>query len=139
MLIGYRKVPVNSQILGPSSASTEPYIIQPFFATPQVGLTPKQLDRKLYLLRKLIDKNVKTVLPQHAHNFYCCSLSSRIIVYKGQLTSLQVRSYYPDLSDEFFMSAIALVHSRFATNTVPRWQLAQPFRCISHNGELRDV
>lgn len=138
-LVGYREVPVNSNILGPTSASSEPYITQPFFATPQVGLSPKQLDRKLYVLRKLITRNVIEVVPQHAKAFYCCSLSSRIIVYKGQLTSLQVRQYYPDLSASDFTSAIALVHSRFATNTLPQWQLAQPFRCISHNGEINTV
>ena len=138
-LVGFREVPVNSPVLGPTAASAEPYITQPFFATASEGLTPKQLDRKLYVLRKLITRNVGETLPQHADDFYACSLSSRTIVYKGQLTSLQVREYYPDLSHPEFTTAVALVHSRFATNTIPRWRLAQPFRCISHNGEINTV
>ncbi len=137
-LVGYREVPTDNSMLGPTAASTEPYMTQPFFAYGE-ELTPKALDRKLYVLRRVLTHNVRQNLPQHAGDFYVCSLSSRTVIYKGQLTSMQVRTYYPDLSNPDFESAIALVHSRFATNTVPRWRLAQPFRCISHNGEINTV
>ncbi len=159
-LVGFREVPTNPDGLGPTALSTEPYVTQPFFATSRTvdrnvstatsaepikeGRHPdserrKTLDRRLYVLRKLITRKVVALMPQHAEDFYVCSLSSRTITYKGQLTSLQVRTYYPDLSHPDYTSAIALVHSRFATNTSPRWKLAQPFRIISHNGEINTV
>ena len=92
-VVGYREIPTHSDVLGPTSRSTEPYMTQPFFATAP-GLTPRELDRRLYVLRKLITKYVQESLPQHAGEFYACSLSSRIITYKGQLSSTQVRPYF---------------------------------------------
>ena len=157
-LVGFREVPTAPEGLGPTALSTEPYVTQPFFATSRAVTQPatapaqsstlanhpdserrRTLDRRLYVLRKLITNKVQRLMPQHADDFYICSLSSRTIVYKGQLTSHQVRTYYPDLSHPDYTSAIALVHSRFATNTSPRWERAQPFRIISHNGEINTV
>ena len=160
-LVGFREVPTRPGGLGPTALSTEPYVTQPFFATSRETIRPeplpdarrreralaaserseaaRTLDRRLYVLRKLITANVRELMPRQADDFYICSLSSRTIVYKGQLTSHQVRSYYPDLSHPDYTSAIAQVHSRFATNTNPRWRLAQPFRFISHNGEINTV
>jgi glutamate synthase (NADPH/NADH) large chain len=90
-------------------------------------------ERMLYLIRKKIERRV------HDKDFYICSLSSKSIVYKGMLTSLQVRQYFPDLTNAYFTSGLALVHSRFSTNTFPTWSLAQPFRLLAHNGEINTI
>jgi len=137
-LTGIRRVPVDSTILGTASSASEPDIYHLFF-TSDDGLEGKLLDRKLFILRKYATHQVNDVYPQHRDDFYVTSLSSKTIVYKGQLTSMQVRRYYEDLRNEKLESAIALVHSRFSTNTIPRWRLAQPFRMIAHNGEINTI
>ncbi len=137
-LIGKRRVPVDSSILGATSSASEPNIYHLFF-TSKEGLSGKILDRKLLVLRKSISHEVINAYPQHKDDFYIASLSSRTMVYKGQLTSTQVRAYFDDLRNEKLTSAVALVHSRFSTNTVPRWKLAQPFRMIAHNGEINTI
>jgi len=137
-LIGNRKVPVESSVLGEASGSTEPDIINFFFISKE-GLSGKLLDKKLLILRKAANHGVVAKFPQHKHDFYVASLSSRTLVYKGQLNSMQVRAYYDDLRNPLLESAVALVHSRFSTNTVPRWKLAQPFRMIAHNGEINTI
>jgi len=137
-VLGYRVVPVDSSDLGDTAISAEPFIQQAFFKYTK-DIDNKSLDRKLFILRKHITFEIRKLGDHYHEEFYICSLSCDTIVYKGQLTSHQVRSYYLDLQNPEFESAIALVHSRFSTNTVPKWKLAQPFRCISHNGEINTV
>ncbi len=135
-LLATREVPVNSSILGEISRSNEPQIRQVFV----VGEDRQDiLEQKLYVVRKKIEKKIAhSDIPDKQH-FYVLSLSSRRIVYKGMLTSTQLRDYFPDLSDPYFTSGLALVHSRFSTNTFPSWKLAQPFRLLGHNGEINTI
>lgn len=137
-VLGYRVVPVDSSDLGATAISSEPAIVQAFF-TYTNEVDNATLDRKLYVLRKYISSEIHKLEECYIDEFYISSLSCDTIVYKGQLTSNQVRNYFLDLLNPIFDSAIALVHSRFSTNTVPKWKLAQPFRCISHNGEINTV
>ncbi len=137
-LLGYRKVPTDSEGLGASALEVEPRIEQ-VFVRPKAELEPKQLERRLYVLRKFATHNIHKTFPQTEDHFYLCSFSYKTIVYKGQLTTGQLRGYYPDLQDEDLKSAIAMIHSRFSTNTVPKWKLAQPFRYIAHNGEINTI
>ena len=137
-LLGYRKVPTDHEQLGDSAVAVEPRI-EHVFIKPQKNLDPKDLERKLYVLRKFATHNIHNTFPQSKDKFYICSFSYKTIIYKGQLTTYQLRPYYPDLHDELCTSAIALIHSRFSTNTVPKWKLAQPFRYIAHNGEINTV
>ncbi|MEL6122291.1 MAG: glutamate synthase large subunit [Bacteroidota bacterium] len=136
--LGTRQVPVDSTILGAASSSTEPDIYHIFFQ-PKEPLAQLELDRVLLILRKHVTHKAVRIYPQYADDFYATSLSCRTMVYKGQLTSMQVRQYYLDLQNEHLNSAVALVHSRFSTNTIPRWKLAQPFRMIAHNGEINTI
>ena len=129
-LMHIRNVPVNSDILGKDARSAEPDVKQIFITMDGVA---DNLDRKLYIVRKKIEKAVKD------KDFYIVSLSSKNMVYKGMLTSTQLRDYYDDLKQPYFTSALALVHSRFSTNTFPTWSLAQPFRMMAHNGEINTV
>ena len=136
--LGSREVPVNSHILGEASKASEPNIYHLFF-TSKNGHQGQKLDRDLLLFRKYANHEVIRTIPSCKDDFYIVSSSSRTLVYKGQLTSIQVRQYYQDLSNPNLESAIALVHSRFSTNTIPRWKLAQPFRMIAHNGEINTI
>ena len=129
-LMHMRSVPVNSGILGKDALESEPDIRQIFITGHTAG---ENFERKLYIIRKKIEKRVDD------RDFYMVSLSSRTIVYKGMLSSTQVREYFPDLSQPYFTSGIALVHSRFSTNTFPTWSLAQPFRVLAHNGEINTI
>ncbi|MCB0647016.1 MAG: glutamate synthase large subunit [Saprospiraceae bacterium] len=133
-----RVVPVDNSMIGFSALSTEPDMVQ-IFVSPRTEMAEKDLERKLYVLRNAIVRAVAKAHPEISELFYFSSFSCKTIVYKGQLTASQVRQYFNDLSDHFFKSAVALVHSRFSTNTVPKWKLAQPFRCIAHNGEINTV
>jgi len=137
-VLGYRKVPTDNEELGETAVSVEPRMEQVFVKTRE-KLDPKVLERRLYMLRKFATHNIHKTYPQSKDYFYITSFSYKTIVYKGQLTTYQVRPYFPDLQDSMFKSAIALVHSRFSTNTVPKWKLAQPFRYIAHNGEINTV
>ena len=129
-LMHLRSVPVNSSILGQSAAETEPDIKQVFVT----GATDvENLDRTLYLIRKKIERRVSH------RDFYIVSLSSKSIIYKGMLSSVQVRQYFLDLTQPYFTSGLAIVHSRFSTNTFPTWSLAQPFRLLAHNGEINTI
>lgn len=128
----WREVPVNSSELGETALETEPNIIQ-IFIVPQSDVKDDDLERQLYLLRKKIER--RTSDP----DFYIVSLSSKHIVYKGMLSSLQLRRYFKDLQNPYLTSGLALVHSRFSTNTFPRWSLAQPFRLLAHNGEINTI
>jgi len=137
--LGIRNVPVTPEGVGVTALSAEPDIIQFFLERPKDIRNTADFDRKLFVLRRLLVKKIKEELPEATEQFYMPSLSSRTLIYKGQLTTYQVRSYYRDLSDERLMSAFGLVHSRFSTNTFPSWKLAQPFRIVAHNGEINTL
>ncbi|MDR1407909.1 MAG: glutamate synthase large subunit [Tannerella sp.] len=131
-----RKVPTNPSILGKEALATEPDIKQVFIT----GCSDqKKLELKLYIIRRRIEKRVAGSQLPAKDDFYVASLSTRNIVYKGMLETMQLRHYYPDLMNSYFTSGLALVHSRFSTNTFPRWSLAQPFRLLAHNGEINTV
>jgi glutamate synthase (NADPH/NADH) large chain len=138
-ILGYRKVPVNRTDIGPSALSVEPCMEQVFIACPDHITDPEAFERKLFVLRNYATHTIQNTVTKDEVGFYLSSLSYKTIVYKGQLTSLQVRGYFPDLSDKRVVSAFGLVHSRFATNTFPSWKLAQPFRYIAHNGEINTL
>src|ERR1035437_6027521 len=135
-LLAIRDVPVHSDILGEISASNEPLIKQLFVTGAS---TQEELERKLYIVRKKIEKGILKSNISKDRSFYIVSLSTKQMIYKGMLTSLQLRDYFPDLSNPNFTSGIALVHSRFSTNTFPTWDLAQPFRMLGHNGEINTI
>ena len=137
-LLGYREVPVHSEPLGASAKASEPDHIQ-FFVSPAQPLDSVDLERKLVVLRKYANRTIHQLFPQTYDSFYISSLSCKTLIYKGQLTTAQLKAYYLDLQQETFESALALVHSRFSTNTTPKWKLAQPFRYISHNGEINTI
>lgn len=138
-ILGYRKVPVNRTDIGPTALSVEPCMEQVFIACPDHINDPEAFERKLFVLRNYATHTIQNTVTKDEVGFYLSSLSYKTIVYKGQLTSLQVRGYFPDLSDKRVVSAFGLVHSRFATNTFPSWKLAQPFRYIAHNGEINTL
>ncbi len=137
-VIGKREVPTENKGLGQSALESEPRIVQ-IFVTPNTKLPVKELERQLYVLRKYISHSVYKFIPEVEETFYVASSSYKTLIYKGQLTTYQLRQYYPDLRDERFSSCIAIIHSRFSTNTVPKWKLAQPFRYIAHNGEINTI
>jgi len=128
-----RDVPVNSACLGEAALASEPEVKQ-IFVTYRDFMEDEDLEICLYRIRKHIEKRIP-----NAKDCYICSLSNKNIVYKGMLTSQQVKEYYPDLSSPWFTSGLALVHSRFSTNTFPDWSLAQPFRLLAHNGEINTI
>ncbi len=131
-----RDVPVNSDQLGRVARAAEPDIKQIFIADET---TNEPLEPKLYILRKRIEKKIAQSGIPGKEAFYIVSLSSRTIIYKGMLSSLQLRYYFHDLMNPHFTTAMALVHSRFSTNTFPTWALAQPFRMLGHNGEINTI
>ncbi|KAI0687133.1 NADPH-dependent glutamate synthase [Cytidiella melzeri] len=143
-VLGWREVPTDGTILGPAAASKEPAILQPFIVlrsaygegnVPRGGaFDAKQFERQLYVLRKHATHSITL-----AKGFYVCSLSSKNIVYKGQLSPPQVYNYYHDLNHALYRSHFTLVHSRFSTNTFPSWDRAQPMRWAAHNGEINTV
>ena len=129
-LMHLRNVPTNPACLGKDARATEPDIKQVFIT----GVTDADsLERTLYIIRKKIEKRVR-----HS-DFYIVSLSAKNIIYKGMLSSVQVREYFQDLTQPYFTSGLAIVHSRFSTNTFPTWSLAQPFRLLAHNGEINTI
>src|SRR5690606_20710331 len=136
--LGFRRVPVNPDGIGSTALSVEPEIVQFFVARPAGVTDTKEFERKLFVLRRLIAKKVRENA-ELKEDLYIASLSCKVIVYKGQLTTYQVGTYFPDLADERVVSAFGLVHSRFSTNTFPSWQLAQPFRMLAHNGEINTL
>ncbi len=138
-VLGYRKVPVDPDGLGATALSVEPEIEQVFIASPDHISNPEELERKLFILRNYSSHTIANTVKKDPIGFYVTSLSYKTVVYKGQLTSLQVRDYFPDLRNNRVVSAFGLIHSRFATNTFPSWKLAQPFRYIAHNGEINTV
>lgn len=135
-LMHLRNVPTCPEILGEAALTNEPDIKQIFIT----GFTDSETaDRKLYIIRKRIENRVRREDIPAREDFYIVSLSTKNIVYKGMLSSLQLRGYFPDLTNNYFTSGLALVHSRFSTNTFPTWGLAQPFRLLAHNGEINTI
>jgi glutamate synthase (NADPH/NADH) large chain len=138
-LLGYRKLHVNSSVIGETARQAEPDSEQLFVARPRTVTNTEDFERKLYVLRRYINKTVTETIPAAAEHFYFTSFSCKTIIYKGQVTTYQLRQYFPDLADPRVTSGLALIHSRFSTNTFPSWKLAQPFRLIAHNGEINTL
>ena len=138
-VLAYRKVPVNPTNVGPTALSVEPEIEQVFIICPDHINNPLDFERKLFVLRNYASHTINNTVRRDTIGFYLASLSYKTVIYKGQLTSTQVRGYFPDLENKRVVSAFGLVHSRFATNTFPSWKLAQPFRFIAHNGEINTL
>jgi glutamate synthase (NADPH/NADH) large chain len=138
VLLGWRDVPTNNARLGKGVQAVEPVVRQVL-----IGLGAKipadAFERKLFVIRKVVEHRVRALAMKDKEMFYVPSLSSRTIVYKGMLLADQVGEYYPDLLDKEMVSALALVHQRFSTNTFPTWDLAHPFRMIAHNGEINTL
>ena len=137
-ILGYRKITTDNSPIGPTAQSAEP-VIEQLFIKPEFDFKEDiELERKLYVLRAHTVREINYILGGK-DQFYYTNLSCHTVIYKGQLTTHQVRQYYPELNDESVESALAIVHSRFSTNTFPRWRLAQPFRYIAHNGEINTL
>lgn len=130
-ILGWRTVPVKEDVLGDLALSTMPCIMQCFIKKPDDVETGIEFDRRLYVVRREFE--------QSSEDTYICSLSSRTIVYKGMFLVGQLRKFYQDLQDKDYETAIAIVHSRFSTNTNPSWTRAHPYRMIAHNGEINTI
>ncbi|MBS7564695.1 glutamate synthase large subunit [Mucilaginibacter sp. Bleaf8] len=138
-LLGFRKVPVDPSVIGETARMAEPDVEQVFVLRPANINNTEDFERKLYVLRRYINKTVTETVPDAGEYFYFTSFSCKTMVYKGQVTTYQLRKYYSDLSDSRIASGFAMIHSRFSTNTFPSWKLAQPFRLIAHNGEINTL
>ena len=139
-LLGWRELPVDSSTIGVTARSVEPAIKQIFVGAPADVKDQLNFERRLYCVRKRTAWGVRRAgLNENNENFYICSLSSKTLIYKGQLTAPQLETYYLDLKNPKMTSALALAHSRYSTNTFPSWGRAQPFRYIAHNGEINTV
>ena len=138
-ILAWRKVPVDPSGIGPTALSVEPEMEQVFVACPDHVSDPMAFERRLFVLRNHSSHLIRNTVRNDAIGFHIASLSYKVVVYKGQLTSRQVRGYFKDLGNKRVVSAFGLVHSRFATNTFPSWKLAQPFRFIAHNGEINTL
>ncbi|MFU8780761.1 MAG: glutamate synthase large subunit [Kiritimatiellia bacterium] len=136
-LLGWRDVPVDSRVIGERARADQPHICQAFITVGD--LSGDELERRLYVMRKQIEKQVLPLVDHDRERFYICSMSSRTLIYKGLMMASQVMGFYPDLADEAFVSALAIVHQRYSTNTFPSWSLAQPFRYLAHNGEINTL
>nr|YP_009398407.1 glutamate synthase [Lophocladia kuetzingii]ARW67593.1 glutamate synthase [Lophocladia kuetzingii] len=136
-LINWRKVPVDSSILGQNALDNEPLILQCLVKLN--GTYENIVERTLYILRKQIEQSISHTNPEIYKNFYICSLSSRFIVYKGMVRSEALSAYYLDLKNELYKSSFVVYHRRFSTNTMPKWPLAQPMRLMAHNGEINTL
>ena len=134
-IYGWRQVPVNPKVLGPTAESNRPEIAQVLFRKDEIIKT-NDLERDLYEARKGIEKEARN---NQLKNFYICSLSSRSIVYKGMFLAEALADFYLDLNDSSFKSRFAIFHQRYSTNTFPSWDLAQPFRTLAHNGEINTL
>lgn len=138
-LIGFRAVPVDHTVPGPDAAEVEPVIEQVFVKSKGDTIPDEALERKLFVLRNYTSHKISRDVKGSNTEFYITSFSSKTIIYKGQLRTEQLRQYFLDLQDSRLRTALALVHSRFSTNTFPNWKLAQPFRYIAHNGEINTI
>jgi glutamate synthase (ferredoxin) len=138
-ILGWRDVPVDESLIGSIAKTIRPHFLQVFIKKSADITTQMDFERKLYIIRKLAETAIVPASQENGTDFYIASLSSRTIVYKGMLTSVQLRHFYLDLSDLDFTTAMALVHSRFSTNTFPSWARAHPNRYIVHNGEINTI
>ncbi len=140
-LLGWRDVPLDPTKIGRDARARAPYIGQVFIGPGNSGLDPAHLERKLYVVRKIIEHSLKDsgLSEEEADYFYVCSMSCNTVVYKGLLMAHQISGFYLDLQDEEMVSAFALVHSRFSTNTLGHWRLAHPYRYLAHNGEINTL
>ena len=143
-VLGWRKIPVNSNVLGEKARQSQPEMMQVFInATPkileQINIDENAFERKLYIVRKEAENNMRYGNLRGGNYFYISSLSSRTIIYKGMLTTIQLNQFYLDLQDCSIETALALVHSRFSTNTFPSWERAHPYRMLMHNGEINTL
>ncbi len=138
-VLGWRRVPVNDRPIGPTAKAAEPAIEQVFIARADAIADEAAFERKLFVIRKRIEHAINASTLREKTRFYVPSLSCRTLVYKGMLTPDQVEQFFPDLHDPAVESALAMVHSRFSTNTFPSWPLAHPFRYIAHNGEINTL
>ena len=136
--LGWREVPHDSAKIGKVARSVEPEFKQLFIGRGK-NTRPEELDRKLYVIRKRLYNKVQESTLSQKNYYYFCSLSTKTLVYKGQLMAEQVDKFFPDLSDPLMVSCLALVHSRYSTNTFPTWALAHPYRMIAHNGEINTL
>jgi len=137
-LLGWREVPRDDSMIGPQAKGCEP-VMEHVFIGAQESLTQEAFERKLFIIRKLATKRIRDTEIDRNSYFYICSLSTRVLVYKGMLTPTQLFPYFPDLSDSTMESHFAMVHSRFSTNTFPSWDRAHPFRYLCHNGEINTL
>jgi glutamate synthase (NADPH/NADH) large chain len=138
-LLGWRDVPVDNSSLGEGVKAVEPIVRQVFIGRGKNCKDADSFERKLFVIRKTAEHAVRSLPNSQGRSFYIPSLSSRTLVYKGMLLADQVGKYYPDLKDDSVVTALALVHQRFSTNTFPTWNLAHPFRMIAHNGEINTL
>ena len=138
VMLGWRDLPQDNSMIGPTARSTEP-VMRMLFVGASGDADKEALERQLYIIRKRATFELRNSDLDQTHLFYISSLSTKVIIYKGQLTSHQVRQYYPDLRDPDYVSHLGMVHSRFSTNTFPSWDRAQPMRFMSHNGEINTL
>jgi glutamate synthase (ferredoxin) len=138
-LLGWRTVPTEHSSLGQTAIASEPVVRQVFIARPDGLANDLAFERKLYVIRKLAKRGIRTAGLSGGEKFYVCSLSAKTMIYKGMLMPDQVEHYYPDLADPSLESALCLVHSRFSTNTFPTWERAHPYRYVAHNGEINTL
>ncbi|HEY5476971.1 MAG TPA: glutamate synthase large subunit, partial [Tepidiformaceae bacterium] len=138
-ILGWRDVPTNNASVGETALAGEPHMQHLFIGRHDGVLSDDAFERKLYVIRKRFEKAIGRAGIKDPQFFYFPSLSCRTLVYKGMLTALQLREYFPDLSDSRLISSLAMFHSRFSTNTFPSWKLAHPYRYISHNGEINTL
>ena len=138
-LLGWRDVPTDNSTLGESVKPTEPVHLQVFIGRGKKKLSEDEFERRLYILRKSISNAIYTRRERRTAGYYPVSISCRTVIYKGMFLADQLGTYYPDLHDPDFESALALVHQRFSTNTFPTWSLAHPYRFIAHNGEINTL
>nr|AOE06227.1 glutamate synthase [NADPH] large subunit, peptidase C44 family [uncultured bacterium]CBL87521.1 glutamate synthase [uncultured Flavobacteriia bacterium] len=135
-ILGWRKVPVNHEVVGNIAALTEPHIMQIFVGKGSGELSDHEFNIKLYCSRKIAEHTISDSKLSQSSYFYLPSLSTHTLIYKGLLTPEDIKGYYNDLEDPAVVTRLALVHQRFSTNTFPTWDLAQPFRYMCHNGEI---
>ena len=138
-VLGWREVPSDASVCGWIARETMPRIAQVFVADPALALRGEALERKLYVIRRVVERRAKSRAPASGGSLYACSFSSRTIVYKGLLLPRQLDRFYPDLREETLASALAIAHQRFSTNTFPSWERAHPYRFIAHNGEINTL
>ena len=136
-LLGWRNVPINEKACGLTASGTRPMVHQLFIDRGDVPVA--DLERKLYIVRKQVEKRIRDAKKSYTEAFYVVSLSSKTMIYKGQLLAHQIPDFFTDLKDKDMVSAIALVHQRYSTNTFPSWDRAQPFRYLAHNGEINTL